>query len=393
MRNVMSEYVDINAKICTGCGACFNACPKHCISMEEDTQGFLIPKVNTDQCLRCGICRQKCPVLMTRFGERIGRLEPRAYAAQSLDAKTRYNSTSGGLFTELARWIIGQGGYVAGAIYDKQHVIRHYIGNSECDIDLLRQSKYSQSNKGNIYTQIKSLLAERKTVLFVGAPCEIGGLLTYLGGKPASLFLADFICLGANSPLVYRKYLESLQFKYGADIDKVWFKYKKNGWEKFATRVDFKNGKVYVKDRYSDLYMRGYIHKSLYLRPCCYNCQFKGFPRSADLTLGDFWGVEKSFPDLDRTFGVSAVFSNTDQGDALLFAVRNRLLLRECDIESIAHQNKQLNHSAIGESSQNAFFKDLSRIGFEKAVLLHTKEKISVIIKRKMKRFVRILKL
>ena len=376
-------YVKLDATRCTGCSACMNACPQACITMAADAQGFLIPKVEEDSCISCGICKMNCPELQPVQCNRSA--APQAYAAQASDVGTRFCSTSGGVFSELAFQIIDQGGYVAGAIYGERQKIRHFITNNREDIKRLRQSKYAQSDKGDVFTQVRRLLGDGKTVLFAGAPCEIAGLLAYLGQHPQSLILVDYICLGANSPLVYEKYLGYLEKRCHSKIKRVWFKYKKFGWEQFATRVDFENGHTYVRDRYSDLYMRGYIQKSLYLRPCCRHCQYKGFPRCSDITLGDFWGVGRVFPNIDKAYGVSAVCVNTDIGRKMLRSISDRLILQECGIDDISAGNVNLTSSASEEERCETFYEDLERLGFEKAVKMRVKESFVVSLKKRLK--------
>lgn len=389
----MSEYcINLDAKNCTGCSACASICPKKCIQMEADTRGFLIPQVNQSICIQCGLCLKTCPILSPLEKSLAGREIPSAYAAQSLDMSIRYQSTSGGIFSELALWVIRQGGYVAGAIYDENQQVCHYITNQETEIARLRQSKYAQSDKKRIYSEVKQLTDSGIMVLFIGCPCEIVGILSYMVKKPKSLILIDFICLGVNSPMVYQKYLEALSLRYRSKVERVWFKYKKYGWEQFCTRVDFKNKKSYVKDRYSDLFMRGYIQKSLYLRPTCYSCPFKGFPRFSDLTLGDFWGVGKVFPEIDKTYGVSAVCVNSTKGEQLIAAIQKKLILRECDIDDIAVQNIRMYSSVSDQSIDEKFYDDLERIGFEKAIKLRVKKSWLFEIRRKLKSKIIIMK-
>lgn len=387
-----SKYVDLGEDRCTGCGTCANACPKNCITMEANEHGFLMPQINTEQCISCGICKYKCPQLKSLDIGLYGAEEPETYAAQSLDIDIRYNSTSGGIFSELARWIIYQGGYVVGVIYGEGNEIYHYVTNKETDIQNMRQSKYAQSDKRLVYPQVRELLLKHKTVLFVGAPCEVAGLLAYLGKRYDTLLILDFICLGANSPLVYKKYLGYLTKKYNSDIERVWFKYKKFGWEQFATRVEFSNNRVYIGDRYRDLYMRGYIQKSLYLRTCCYDCKYKSFPRLSDITVGDFWGVSKVFPDIDRSYGVSAVCVNTEKGRGAIATIADRLLLRQCEMKDIAAQNSNISKSTAVAVDNTVFYNDLEKLGFRKAVLAHTKEPCIVRIKRRLKFYIRVIK-
>ena len=227
--------------------------------------------------------------------------EIKVYAAWSLDDNVRMNSTSGGIFTELAKEVIGQGYSVVGARYDSKNTVVHDLIDKVEDIPLLRQSKYVQSDMSGIREKMKN-----KKVMFVGSPCQCASV-------EADIKI-DFVCRGANSPKAYRSYLQMLKSQYNSEIIRVWFKNKTYGWHKFSTRVDFENGKTYLKDRSQDLYMLGYIRHNLFILDRCYKCKFKGFPRPADITLGDFWGVRKEF---DANKGTSLVIINTEKGQEL----------------------------------------------------------------------------
>ncbi len=361
-------HIDLNDDNCVGCSACVNACPQACITLVANERGFLIPEVEVDKCMSCGICIAKCPEINPP-PTILGTMEkPRAYAAYSKDIEVRYTSTSGGIFTEVATSFIQKGGYVAGAIYDENLSIRHHISNDISDIPRLRQSKYAQSDKGNTYNEIKHLLRNGNKVLFVGTPCETAGLVSFLGSSPAELVLIDFICLGVNSPLVYRKYISWLESVYKSKATRIWFKYKAFGWERFSTRVDFLNGKQYVRSNDADPYMKGFLKRTLYLRQSCYTCKHKGFPRFSDITLGDFWGVGSVFPHIDRVLGVSAVCVNTSKGADLFNLVMNRLAVYECDLDQIAAHNKNIYIAIAPDKDSAAFYHKLDTSDFQTAI-------------------------
>ena len=316
----------ISPELCSGCAACSNICPRDAITLKYDEHGYEVPSVDNTSCVDCGLCKKVCPVLKCVEGQALS-TEPKAeepdiYAAWSKTYNTRYNSTSGGVFSELAKVVIDEGGYICGAVYDENQMVHHVVANTMEGLEKIRQSKYIQSSIRFVYREIKKLLKEGQKVLFCGAPCQVAALYEFLGGDHENLITADFICRGVNSPMAYRAWLDDLEEEYGAKASRVWFKNKELGWNKFSTRVDFENGRVYRKSRYEDLFMRGYLERNLFIRPSCTNCQFKGMPRPGDVTLADFWKIDKA---LDADLGTSMIILNSEKGEALFEKTRPRL--------------------------------------------------------------------
>lgn len=357
----------LEKSLCTGCYACFNICPKRCISMEEDKEGFVYPVIDENICIKCNMCERVCPSL--NKNEITGKKDtPNIYAAWSLDEEVRFNSTSGGVFTELAKSIIKNGGYVVGAKYNEFHQVEHTIIHRIEDISLLRQSKYAQSVVGNVYIKIKELLDKQKVVMFCGTPCQVAGIQRFLKKSYDNLVLCDFVCLGINSPKVYRKYLLMLEKQYNSKIKKVWFKNKTYGWNRFSTKIEFENGKNYLKDRNSDLYMGGYIKHTLYVRPSCYECQYKYIPHDSDITLADFWGVGNFDKKLDNDQGTSLVMINSNKGDKLFNSIREYIFCMESTIEAALPNNKRILSSAEKVDSRKIFFDNIDKLQFDKLI-------------------------
>lgn len=354
--------INLEREQCTGCGACNNTCPTGSIGMNKDNEGFLYPIINNEKCTECGLCEKSCPILKKMKSRNSG--NPRVYAAWSLDEEVRFNSTSGGLFTELAKLITCIGGYVAGAKYNKQHLVEHHIIGDEGEIPLLRQSKYVQSDKGLIFSEIKKLLEKDKLVMFVGSPCEGAGLLSYLHKSYDNLLLCDFICRGANSPKAYSKYLESLRKQYGSDIKTVWFKNKVNGWNKFCTKVEFENGSEYYADRHTDLFMSGYLKYNLFIRPSCSNCNYKGFPRYSDITLADYWGVKLEDESLDTDKGTSLILINSQKGQEYFNRLKGKIFQEESSLEVAVPFNQcAIKSVSVGEK-RDYFFDNIDKFDF-----------------------------
>lgn len=356
--------INIEKNTCTACGACNNICPNNSISMKEDEEGFLYPLVDKEKCIHCSLCEKVCPIL--NKPEEKNNLHPKVYAAWSLDDEVRINSTSGGMFTEFASTIVSNGGFVAGVKYNESHMVEHYIIHDETELPILRQSKYVQSKIGFVFRDIKELLDEDKFVMFVGAPCQVGGLLKFLGKNYDNLLLLDFICRGVNSPKAYSKYLESLKRQYHSEIKRVWFKNKMNGWNKFGTKIEFVNGKEYYGDRYTDLFMKGYLHYNLYIRPCCSQCQFKGFPRYSDITLGDFWGVKLENKSLDIDKGTSVVIINSQKGEAYFDALKSIIFYEGSNLRDVLSFNQCTMKSIVMGKDRDYFFENIDKIDFYK---------------------------
>lgn len=359
-------HLTLNENECTGCAICANICPKRCISMKSDNEGFLHPVIDYTECIDCMQCDRHCPILNKNSCEI--QKPPLTYAAWSLDDNVRYESTSGGIFTELATAIISNGGYVAGARYDEDFNIVHCIIKDKSQVQLLRQSKYAQSDKKDIFSQIRNLLLEGNTVVFCGTPCECAGLQMFRDIEKGNLILLDFICLGVNSPAVYDLYKNYLEKKYGSKIVRMWFKNKKFGWNRFSTFVEFENGKTYSGDRYNDLFMRGYLEQRLYLRSACYECKFKSLSRIADVSLGDFWGIGEYKKELDTNLGTSLVMVNTEKGAELFNLIKKNIFFERVPTEIALRRNPAILNSAVRNKNRDRFFVDSQIITFDKLI-------------------------
>lgn len=369
---------------CTACAACVNICPKKCISMHKDEEGFEYPKIDFDKCIKCGLCEKTCPILNKQKTEKYTD-KPSIFAAWSLDEEIRFNSTSGGIFSELAKAILEKKGYVCGAKYNEENMIEHTIIDKVEDLEKIRQSKYAQSSIGTIYLKIKELLEKDNIVLFCGTPCECAGLSNFLGKNYEKLYICDFVCRGSNSPKVYKKFLEYLEQKYKSKIKRVWFKNKKYGWNRFSTKIEFENGKEYLKDRYSDLYIRGYIEENLYMRPCCSDCKFKRFPRGADITLGDFWGIKLKNKEMDVEKGTSLVMLNSEKGKELFEEIKPKIYFEQKTLEEALEKNPSIIQTATKSVNRDEFMKQIDDVRIDKLIRKYCKNNVITRIKVKIK--------
>ena len=304
-----AEMIDIKDKSnCCGCNACGDACPVGAISFPTDNEGFWYPKVDTSKCVNCGRCDAVCPMTHLDAIKSHGQTaEPQAYGGYHKNIVIRFDSTSGGFFSALANEMYRRKGYVSGAVFNEDWSVSNFISNEKRDLAKLRGSKYVESSAIGLYRRIKELLDAGEEVLACGSPCQMAALRSFLGKDYEKLLIVDFLCRATNSPKAYKKYRESLESQFGAKITYIKAKNKEHGWRSLARKVCFENGKTYYGEGHEDHYRRGY-HLNMFERPSCYSCKFKGLPRCADITLGDFWGIENVDPSLDKNLGIKRKF-------------------------------------------------------------------------------------
>lgn len=349
---------------CTGCFACYSICPKKAIEMKEDKEGFKYPVINRSKCVDCGLCSKVCPVLNKKQIDKREK-KPTVYAAWSKKEDVRLDSTSGGIFSELANYFYGNNGYVCGAIYNKHNLVEHIISSNAEDINEIRSSKYLQSDINDIYKKIKEKLEQKKLVLICGSPCQISGLYNFLGKNYDNLYTCDFICRGMNSPKIFKKYIEDLEDKYMSKVKKIKFKNKIHGWHNFSTRIDFENGKKYIGGRYVDAYMLGYLKYNAFMRPSCYECKFKGLPKNSDITLADFWGIEKINLKLDNNKGTSMVLINSEKGKELFDKIKNNIEFEQIKSEDVFEQNVCNSYSPKLTETRKKVFENIDNMTFD----------------------------
>lgn len=351
-------------KDCCGCNACVVSCPQKCIKMKEDHEGFLYPAVQLEKCIDCGLCESVCPILKKTplLTDRLR--SPQVFAAWNTDKTVRLDSTSGGVFSALAEKMFELNGFIAGAVYLEDHTVSHIVTNDRLKLDKIRSSKYLQSYTGDLFTNIKQLLDGGDKVLVCATPCQIKALYSVIGKDYANLITCDFICRGVNSPKVFLKYIDMVEQQYGARATRIKFKNKTYGWHRFATRIDFANGKTYIKDRYHDPFMRGYLNSNSFVRPSCYACRFKDMPRQADITLADFWGIEKIQSELDDDCGTSLVLLNSQKGIDFFKGTGNKLFSKEFTIQDAVAGNPPLVKSLELKPGRDQFFNDLDVMSF-----------------------------
>lgn len=366
---------------CTGCYACENVCPKECITMQNDSEGFWYPKVDIEKCNDCGLCEKVCPIIHKKEIDN----HPKAYACYNKDEEIRLKSSSGGMFTLIAEQVIDNGGVVFGARFDEQfNVIHDYIEIKE-KLEQFRGSKYVQSRIGDTYKQAKDFLKQRRQVLFTGTPCQIGGLKSYLQRDYTNLFCMDIICHGVPSPRVWQKYISYQKDSHASSPRKIAFRQKNEGWKRFSVSLSFNNDTEYLKSHKEDLYMKAFLN-DICLRPSCYSCNFKTLHRESDITLADFWGIQNMLPELDDDKGTSLIFVNSTEGRTMFKKIQDKVLCQEVDTEKAVSYNSAAIKPVAKNEKRESFFEELEQLPFDKLVKKSCSQSLLIKIKRKITR-------
>lgn len=348
---------------CCGCHACYNACPVQCITMEERDDGFLYPYIDTTRCIHCNKCEYVCP--MQKEVENV--YDRKAYAAHIRNEEQRMNSSSGAVFPLLSEYIISQQGCVYGAAFNSEFSVIHECVEEKKDLSQLYGTKYVQSKIGLQYQSVKEKLEQGKQVLFSGTPCQVAGLNEYLKKDYSNLFTVDLICHGVPSPGAWDEFLKCRMGESSSSIKHISFRDKEDSWENYSLKIEFQNGKQYRKNRREDLYLIGFLD-DIYLRESCYACDFRGVHRSSDITLGDFWGIEKIHPHMADDKGISVIVINTGKGKQLLDKIKAQLLIEEVDIQSVEKYNPSYIESVPMTKKRHRFYRYYKKKSFDKAV-------------------------
>lgn len=353
----------IDKKNCNGCKACLNICPKGCIEMHTDEEGFWYPKVEVDKCAGCGLCEAVCPEINV-YSKEISYEEAACLAAWNNDEKMREDSSSGGVFTSIAENILSKGGVVFGAGYDETFKVIHKEVSRVEDLKELRGSKYVQSDIGKTYSSVKRNLDTGIKVLFTGTPCQVAGLYNYLQKDYEELYTCDVVCHGVPSPLVFEKYKANIEGQFESKIKEISFRNKEFGWKKYSVVMNFESGGRYSKKMGTDVYIQGFL-RNYYLRPSCYDCSYANIQRVSDITLGDYWGIASKYPELDNDAGTSLLLVNTDKGRVMIKGCADNIYFKRCDLSHAISGNPSIISSVKVPTLREKYFKDLNKREFE----------------------------
>lgn len=387
----------IDKKDCCGCNACVQKCPKRCIAMEEDYEGFLYPKVNKALCINCGLCEKVCPII--NKGKSCS--PKRTYAIKNRDEEIRRQSSSGGFFTFIAENIIKDGGVVFGARFDDNWEVVHDYTETLEGLSFFRGSKYVQSRIEDNFKKVEFFLKQGRKVLFSGTPCQVAGLKLFLCKEYDNLLTVDFVCHGIPSPGVWRRYLKEKVMKVcdkkkNVRIEDLSFRNKKTGWKNYSFSMKLveatNDGIIYVK-YFSELsrnniFMKGFL-ADLYLRPCCYTCPAKCGKSGSDITIGDLWGAPSIIGEDDDDRGTSLVLINKDIPH---FINNSFIWTKEINYSTALVHNPAIEHSAEIPLRRTSFYESIVGVeSLENIVYRLTKTPLWKRILHLIKRTIKVL--
>lgn len=319
---------------CCGCTACASICPKDAITMVPDTLGFKYPEVDLDKCINCGLCEKVC-AFNDNYDKSLNLPEPDAYAARHKDMNEVETSRSGAAFIAISDYIFENGGVVYGSGYTDHFRVVHKRATTKEERDEFKGSKYVQSDLNTVFRQVKKDLKDGLTVLFSGTPCQTSGLNSYIGKKLRErLILVDIVCHGAPSPTLWKDYLLWQEKKFGEKVTAVNFRNKKYGWD------DHRETLTFGKTKRTFTFYTHLFYLDSFFRNSCYACKYCNTMRPSDITLGDFWGLSKIFPNLNKdNKGYSLLFANTQKGKDLVERTSDILRLFPCKLSDCLQPN------------------------------------------------------
>lgn len=346
----------IDKKECCGCTACVHVCPVDCITMREDEEGFLYPAIDEEKCIHCHKCERVCPI------QNIDDLntETETFVGYSRDEAIRKQSSSGGVFSVVAEWILKESGVVFGAAFDENFEVHHIAAETQEDLEKLRGSKYVQSRLENVYPEARQYLEMNRKVLFSGTACQIAGLKKYLGQEYENLYTIDVLCHGVPSPKIWRMYLEEKKKQHHASVEKFEFRNKENGWKNYSINILFSNKQRYRVHYFEDRFMKMLLG-NIDLRLSCYECPFKDFPRISDMTIGDSWGVEKYMQDMDDDKGTSIILVHSSNGKKMFDSIKKNLVVKEGKLDEILPRTAESRRAAEMHPNRKKYLAGLKR--------------------------------
>ena len=342
---------------CTGCGACANACKRTAIKMVEDSLGYLYPVIDNSRCVECGMCERKCP--LKNNGVKIEQSGIICFAATHKNDDIQMKSSSGGAFSAIVDvWRQETGECeVCAAIYDENMTVCHKKINSKSSaFEAFHGSKYVQSYLGESFKEIENSLRGNKKVLFVGTPCQVAGLKSYLGRDDEDLLLVDFMCTGAGRPRIFKIVIEHLQRIRRKKV--VSYNMRKKvedstgDYSIMEHEIGYEDGSI-EQNRVKASLFKEMFYKHRFFRTCCYHCAFKTSERVGDITIGDWWGSVDGID--DRFRGASAIICNTQKGKEVGEKLGDYLNLRVVEYQKIIKQQPALRCKSLLDGQKEVY--------------------------------------
>lgn len=368
---------------CCGCAACANICPKNCIKMESDNQGFLYPKVEVNVCVGCGLCEKACPIL-----NHIPKKENESQIAAIVQHKNKeicHESTAGGAFTAIAEYVIDHNGIVFGVEMSKDYFIHHTSVENKKDLIKFRNSKYVQSAVGNTYVQVKKNLDAGRMVCFSGTPCQIEGLHHYLGKDYEKLVLVDVVCRAVPSPGVWKKYIDMETCKYG-DMSSIRFRDKTLGYQYSTMELKNTNGKILRGGIESQPWLRMFF-SGMIIRPSCTKCRFRSQYRKSDFTIWDCFNIYQIDKDFNENVGATRILIHSGKGKDIFEKIKENLKYKVIPVEIAVNGVQEMIVSPIEDSRKEEFFRDEKNMAMEDLLNKYFPETVKVKLKKNVRIF------
>lgn len=367
-----------NKENCCGCEACANICPKHCITMVEDEEGFRYPQVDKEKCINCRLCEKVCPIINeVKKSDILNQLQ--FYASYNKNDEILKNSSSGGMFTLFAECILKKNGVVYGVIQENTYDVKFVRAENEKDLEKMRGSKYLQAHVNNIYNRVLQDLKEERYVLFSGTPCQIAALYNVLGkNNYEKLYTIDVVCHGVPSNAVYQKYITYLEYKFNKKVTFIKWRDKINGWGPNRITLYFNDDSKYTTVSRENPFQTGFLD-NIYLRPSCYKCIYAKLPRIGDISLADFWGYDGKLLGDNQNKGLSAVIISSKKGNEFWEAIKKDLVVEKVDEQYLKERCRHAYIHPVLNKNREKFFEDFKNMKFNKLARKYNMEKPLII--------------
>ena len=375
---------------CCGCEACTNICPRKCIEMKEDNEGFRYPYIDKAKCINCGLCNKICPLQNEAKKEEY---ISKYYVAYNKDNEILMESSSGGIFWPLSKYILKNKGIVYGVVQNNTYDVRFIRAKTEKEVEAIRKSKYLQAKVNDIYIKIKTDLEDDKYVLFSGTPCQVAALYKFLGKEYDKLYTVDIVCHGVPSMAVYRKYINYIEEKNKKKVVNIKWRDKIKGkWGPNHVTIVFDKGSTITSTSLDNPFQRGFLY-NLYLRPSCYECKYAKLPRIGDISLADFWGYDGKLKKENKNKGLSALIISSKKGEEIFKNIADNINYHQVTREYLTSRSRHVYIHPEQNENRKQFYKDFSNMPYEQLCEKY-KIKLSIIEKKKEQiwKFLRMIK-
>lgn len=363
---------------CCGCTACSSICPKSCIEMRTDEEGFLYPHVREKECIHCNVCEKVCPIL--NHIEKEENLEQTAAIVQNKDQEICRQSTAGGAFTAIAEYTIDKGGIVFGVEIQPDYTVRHTTVETKDELVKFRNSKYVQSDVGNAYVLAKKQLESGRLVCFSGTPCQIEGLRHYLKKDYENLILVDVVCRAVPSPGVWKKYIAMETERHG-DMQSIRFRDKTLGYQYSTMELKDNRGNVYRGGIESQPWLRMFF-SGIIIRPSCTECVFRSRYRNSDFTIWDCFNVYSIDKSFNEDIGTTRMLIHTKKGKQIFEQIKSSFTYKNLDANAAVKGVQEMIESPRAHRRKNEFFSDIEELSMSELLQKYYPETIKIKLKK-----------